>query len=813
VEEIGCNKFGETTLDFRKDQETLEECIKRAMSQPEINSVVSKAGLSQSFLESKITDQQDVFWEVLSSDLAEYDRHLEHRRQERTTGWQIDSQVSRATTALVFLVIFSVLLVAVKILFFFQIPLVPAFLQNALETTWGNYLSWALVVFGAFGIIWYFLRRRRMTRERNEHATMVSKEGLDAKIESASRRLWERAATHALPPLIREIANQVIEPSRAITLRNPNSDGLSEVFLSRYEISTLAKKELESKVAHMPGGSIGLAGPRGVGKTTLMKAYCEAEGVQINSREVTSIMLSAPVEYDAREFIIHLFVKFCRRILEQQGKLSALSHDAAGPFEREENATARLTGLIRVAAPLALVLGVILIAASFAIAYLKVLTSREAVDGAPSIALGPFLETLSAVGLNPATYMNAGIFMVILAYIPAIRSLLFRQKGLYRSKLASTEQREGADDFVEGWYKKLIFQQRFTSGWSGTLSLPMGLAGSRKGDTTLARNPLNLPEIVDGFREVVDFTTQEGLQTHRVSGQTTLPITVIIGIDELDKVHKIEHVTQFLNDIKALFHLENCFFLVSISEDAMSNFEMRGVPVRDVFDSSFDDVVYLKYLTRDDSARLLHRRVVGLPLPFLDFLYCFSGGLPRDLIRNCRGLLEAAPTDREEKIDQICAHLLSDDVGSKLRILQGVLVTEIDQQRDSELITAIEDLESLLTIEEENATQLSRALNAVADDLLSYSCQSTQIDSDDEDAKNIAAVEQQHMSEFSAYFAFVATLYDVFVIGVSEEKFESYANLGIFEKLALAKQKLSDNPYHCIRLLQQIDGELEKHAA
>ena len=59
-----------------------------------------------------------------------------------------------------------------------------------------------------------------------------------------------------------------------------------------------------------------------------------------------------------------------------------------------------------------------------------------------------------------------------------------------------------------------------------------------------------------------------------------------------------------------------------------------------MFDSSFDDIVYVDYLDTNDSKRLLTRRVIGMPFPFVDLCHCYSGGLPRDLIRVARALLD-----------------------------------------------------------------------------------------------------------------------------------------------------------------------------
>jgi len=71
---------------------------------------------------------------------------------------------------------------------------------------------------------------------------------------------------------------------------------------------------------------------------------------------------------------------------------------------------------------------------------------------------------------------------------------------------------------------------------------------------------------------------------------------VVIGIDELDKIQSAEEAVQFVDDIKSIFGIPGCFFLISISDDALADFERRGLPFRNAFDSAFDEVIALNYL-------------------------------------------------------------------------------------------------------------------------------------------------------------------------------------------------------------------------
>ena len=140
--------------------------------------------------------------------------------------------------------------------------------------------------------------------------------------------------------------------------------------------------------------------------------------------------------------------------------------------------------------------------------------------------------------------------------------------------------------------------------------LPAGLQAGASGSTEISEEQLSLPDVVGLLKEFLEVVSSKR--------------RVLIGIDELDKMDD-ETARRFLNEIKVVFRVPRCFFLVSISEDAMSSFERRGLPFRDVFDSSFDDVLHVPNLELSSSRALLDRRVVDLaPLkPFTEpFALC-----------------------------------------------------------------------------------------------------------------------------------------------------------------------------------------------
>jgi hypothetical protein len=121
-----------------------------------------------------------------------------------------------------------------------------------------------------------------------------------------------------------------------------------------------------------------------------------------------------------------------------------------------------------------------------------------------------------------------------------------------------------------------------------------------------------------------------------------------------------------MNEIKVLFLIPDCFFLVSVSEDAMSAFQRRGLPFRDVFDSSFDDVVDVGYLSTAAAVELIQRRIVGMRVPFILLCHCMSGGLARDLIRAARDVVTLNSRDPNGRdLAQIARVMVADDIAVK----------------------------------------------------------------------------------------------------------------------------------------------------
>lgn len=513
----------------------------------------------------------------------------------------------------------------------------------------------------------------------------------------------------------------------------------------------------------MPGGSIGVSGPRGAGKSTLIRAACPTA----RSGSIVGVLVAAPVQFNAREFILHLFAELCQTILGPKTVEQLRTPSAVGRLDLPPRLVRRTT----------VALAAVLVA-----------------GGEATLLVG-----LTVKHINIPTAVVWGAVAMLAGGAVGFGGYLLRyRRPVARGPAGGRRDFNGVEDTIEATnipkeaqrlavrrLQNIWFQQTFTTGWSGALTLPLGLSGGLTGTTQLAQQQMSMPDIVGELRTLVTAITEPPTSE---SAQPTPKINVHIGIDELDKIESPKAARQFMNEIKVLFGIEDCFFIVSVSEDAMSDFDRRGLPFRDVFDSSFDDIVRVGYLDAQSSISLIQERVVGMPIPFILLGHCVAGGLPRDLIRVARDMItlnvNAATTGMT--VSDMCAALIQADVrskaqssavaarrtcqGSQLTVLQSWLRTiggspvTVDALHTA-CANARRPLEPLLTTQNQNGKQRTPAALA---------------------------------SEFLAFCLFASTLLEVFSPDREPEYFEAMAAVengsAPIDRLAEARQAFVTSP-------------------
>jgi hypothetical protein len=230
--------------------------------------------------------------------------------------------------------------------------------------------------------------------------------------------------------------------------------------------------------------------------------------------------------------------------------------------------------------------------------------------------------------------------------------------------------------------RQIRFLQTHTSGWSGKIDTPSTLGLTVTRTIAHAERPLTQPEVVDQLRGFLDRAATELIRAGEATGIT-------IAIDELDKFADPAQAHEFVNDIKTVFGVHDCVFLVSVSDDALASFERRGIPIRDALDSAFTTMIAVEPFTLEESQQWLDRQVIGLPKPFSCLCHCLSAGVPRELVRAAGSLDDLYRENREIRLQEATWRIISNDVAAKLRAFSHAAQQLPPHQAVSDLIVTL----------------------------------------------------------------------------------------------------------------------------
>ena len=227
----------------------------------------------------------------------------------------------------------------------------------------------------------------------------------------------------------------------------------------------------------------------------------------------------------------------------------------------------------------------------------------------------------------------------------------------------------------------------------------------------------------------------------------------------------------------------------------MSNFERRGLPFRDVFDSSFDNIVYVDYFAPDESKALLAQRVIGKPVPFFYLSYCLSGGLPRDMIRAFRQIVEIHQQDRANNtLSLINSSIISSEIKAKMRAM-GFIVKKLDDLPETnEFITLLFALQTELI----TSGLLMQKLGKLEEWYTSIITKKEACCVKDSTTKELLPYCNSLLNlfdELSSYLLLMLTLLDFFNDSLTKHNIEVAEAKNDFFKLAQARQAMAIDPH------------------
>jgi hypothetical protein len=511
-------------------------------------------------------------------------------------------------------------------------------------------------------------------------------------------------------PFLREQINRVLaEQEHSDVMRITAAPGLADLSDREQLVITDTIEETLQICTSMSSGSIGISGPRGVGKTTLLRYFCDpllgapvGESGGFRSFSDLRIFISAPVEFNTKDFVLHLFGKLCQTVIEAE---QDLNQDSSYIWEGRWRG--RFASFIM--ASILVICGLGLIGyALYMPEHIPKLTKHQILLGAGALSL--------AVGFS-----------------------FFIQRARFgRRAPGSSSEAETVPliDEAKAWLTRIGYLQTLTSGYAGSMKIPAGLGLEVTSGRQLTELELTLPDLIDRYKSfaerailsrrsvgnplrvsreaeeqfvnmmerraalalrIVEFLRTMPLVGRLVSlipeqeefiGKRAITVRglldavprryvfdygpkIMIGIDEVDKIN-IDSAQRFLNDIKAIFGVPYCLYMVSVSDEALAVFEQRVLFGRTAFDSSFDEVMRARELDFESCRYLLRRRIAGIPDSLIAFCEVMSGGLPRDLIRMARSVVEVSASG-QKKVEDLTLSV----VNSQVDILRSAFIAEM----------------------------------------------------------------------------------------------------------------------------------------
>lgn len=201
---------------------------------------------------------------------------------------------------------------------------------------------------------------------------------------------------------------------------------------------------------------------------------------------------------------------------------------------------------------------------------------------------------------------------------------------------------------------RLQTTQSTTNGLSTTAQL-LGLGSTHT--SAISTLPPNFPELVHSFRTLL----ADIARAKHAVGQT-----VVIAIDEVDRLGTDTKALAFLSEIKAVLGIPHMHFLISIADDVGAAFVRRGLPHRDVTDSSLDDIVHVQPATLTESTEIFAERSAALTAPYAMLAHSLSGGILRDLHRYANQIKEMQAKSESYELAEISRHLILEELSETL---------------------------------------------------------------------------------------------------------------------------------------------------
>ncbi|WP_210582078.1 orc1/cdc6 family replication initiation protein [Streptomyces sp. GESEQ-4] len=430
------------------------------------------------------------------------------------------------------------------------------------------------------------------------------------------------------------------------------------------------------------------------------------------------------------------------------------------------------------------------------------LLCRMARDSGRTFTLGIWTISLDAV-FRPAAAAAGIMFLLYLARNPQTNALLADTEnplrlagiiaGLLMARAGGWRPRRAEPELVtrcRNHLYRLQTTQMTTNTLSPGASQILTLGSSHA--TSVSTIPPNYPELVEDFRDLLRRIAAKKADQKEV---------VVIAIDEVDRLGSDTQALAFLSEIKAILGVPHVYYLISVAEDVGAAFVRRGLPHRDVTDSSLDDIIYVQPSTLDESRTILAERAKQLTEPYVVLAHALSGGILRDLLRYALQIKEMQDKSRSFELTKISRDLILEELSETLAGFRTLLSKQQWARDTSAILTAFRTLCGYLPdpcpcTEPELRLALEEFAFHGAGDPSAAAIQ-----------PQLADDARQLIDEASAYTYFSLTLFDIFSNDGLDRRTQLAAEHGPdghLSRLAEARQELVISPYSARTLIENI---------
>ncbi|MEY9961361.1 P-loop NTPase fold protein [Streptacidiphilus sp. MAP5-52] len=595
----------------------------------------------------------------------------------------------------------------------------------------------------------------------------------------AQRNAWTtELADVAVLPQLRVVVKQMLGSDSDTLNPDDGHEGLRDVQDPKYVVHSRAERLLRQKLLQLDGGTIAICGPRGAGKSTLLRT-CSARADR--SMDL-SVFVHAPAEYTPQDFLLTLFGQVCEQYLAFFGDApSDAGVFAAVTRQRRVLHLARKTAKWLLSFTVALALLILALSRPAVLFYRHTLKPRV-------------LDHTDSWWRAASTFaVDFWHHHLVLSSIVLIVAAALVKPSLRRAPKGPPSLNQRCQRYL---YRLRPVQNSSTAVNMGVSRL-QGITFGRARTTSLSSVPFTFPQLVTDFRDLL----ADIARRH----QMIFPgARVVIAIDELDRVGDTDQARRFLSQIKAIFGIENVYYLISVAEDVGAAFVRRGLPHRDVTDSSLDDVLYLPARTLEESRSLLTLRAPSITATFAELIHALSGGIPRDLIRYARRLIELHHWTEHFELKDLAPTMISEDLADTLDGFRTLLSAQEWTPSNGHLLNSLHDLVRLLHSPTE---QNSSEARAKIRDLAADPSPSAPTGRRGASEPVLAGVAQTLWQEASACALFSLTLLEIYAepdFDGRRTRARAIGRSGHAQRLAEARLEFAASPHSARIILEEI---------